>query len=155
MARFPCIGSTGVRPHKEHDVQLYYYYAIRCYQLEWCLEDTSNLVLKSQNQILIAYYLKDGLFSEEQINSLKLLDNEKFWFQNYHLILYRPELIADLDGSVTKYLLPEKALAQIKDRRYEEYLKNDGRNNILFYGLAFCKKRCKVIVESRGIFMMS
>lgn len=68
-----------------------------------------NLVLKSQNQILIAYYLKDGLFSEEQINSLKLLDNEKFWFQNYHLILYRPELIADLDGSVTKYLLPEKA----------------------------------------------
>ncbi len=48
----------------------------------------------------------------------------------------------------------EKALAQIKDRRYEEYLKNDGRNNILFYGLAFFKKRCKVIVESRGIFMM-
>ena len=45
----------------------------------------------------------------------------------------------------------EKALAQIKDRRYEEYLKNDGRNNILFYGLAFCKKRCKVIVESRGM----
>lgn len=46
----------------------------------------------------------------------------------------------------------EKALAQIKDRRYEEYLKNDGRNNILFYGLAFCKKRCKVIVESRGMY---
>ena len=45
----------------------------------------------------------------------------------------------------------EKALAQIKDRRYEEYLKNDGRNNILVYGLAFCKKRCKVIVESRGM----
>lgn len=44
----------------------------------------------------------------------------------------------------------EKAIAQIKDRRYEEYLKNDGRNDILFYGLAFCKKRCKVVVEKRS-----
>lgn len=43
----------------------------------------------------------------------------------------------------------EKALIQIKDRRYEEYLKNDGRKNILLYGLAFCKKRCKVVVEER------
>ena len=108
-----------------HDVQLYYYYAIRCYQLDWCLEDTSNLVLKSQNQILIAYYLKDGLFSEEQINSLKLLDNEKFWFQNYHLILYRPELIADLDGSVTKYLLPEKANTNPKKERYKKFYKEN------------------------------
>lgn len=108
-----------------HDVQLYYYYAIRCYQLDWCLEDTSNLVLKSQNQILIAYYLKDGLFSEEQINSLKLLDNEKFWFQNYHLILYRPELIADLDGSVTKYLLPEKANTNPKKERYKKFHKEN------------------------------
>lgn len=108
-----------------HDVQLYYYYAIRCYQLDWCLEDTSDLILKSQNQILIAYYLKDGLFSEEQINSLKLLDNEKFWFQNYHLILYRPELIADLDGSVTKYLLPEKANTDPKKERYKKFYKEN------------------------------
>lgn len=43
----------------------------------------------------------------------------------------------------------EKVLIQIKDRKYEEYLKNDGRNNILLYGLAFCKKRCKVVVEER------
>lgn len=41
----------------------------------------------------------------------------------------------------------EKALAQIKERRYQEYLQNDGRNEILVYGIAFCKKRCKVVVE--------
>ena len=41
----------------------------------------------------------------------------------------------------------KKALAQIKDRRYQEYLQNDGRNEILVYGIAFCKKRCKVVVE--------
>ena len=41
----------------------------------------------------------------------------------------------------------ERAIAQIKDRRYQEYLQNDGRNEILVYGIAFCKKRCKVVVE--------
>ena len=42
----------------------------------------------------------------------------------------------------------EKAIAQIHDRKYENYLKNDGRYNILLYGMAFYKKRCKIIVES-------
>lgn len=41
----------------------------------------------------------------------------------------------------------EKAIAQIKDRRYADYLKNDGRYNITLYGVSFYKKRCKVIAE--------
>lgn len=41
----------------------------------------------------------------------------------------------------------ERAITQIRDRRYVEYLRNDGRWNNLFYGIAFCKKRCKVVVE--------
>ena len=41
----------------------------------------------------------------------------------------------------------ERAMAQIKDRRYDESLRNDGRNDILAYGIAFYKKRCKVIAE--------
>ena len=41
----------------------------------------------------------------------------------------------------------ERAIKQIKDRRYSEYLKNDGRHNMMFYGIAFYKKRCKVVVE--------
>ena len=41
----------------------------------------------------------------------------------------------------------QNALDQIKDRRYQEYLLNDGRNDILLYGMAFCKKRCRVVVE--------
>lgn len=41
----------------------------------------------------------------------------------------------------------QKALKQIKDRRYEEYLLNDDRRDILLYGIAFCKKRCKATVE--------
>lgn len=41
----------------------------------------------------------------------------------------------------------ERAVTQIRDRRYDEALREDGRNNILAYGIAFCKKRCKVVVE--------
>lgn len=41
----------------------------------------------------------------------------------------------------------EKALKQIKDRRYQEYLLNNDRQNIMYYGIAFCRKRCKVLVE--------
>lgn len=41
----------------------------------------------------------------------------------------------------------QKAIAQIKDRRYHEYLLNDDIHDILLYGIAFCKKRCKVIAE--------
>ena len=41
----------------------------------------------------------------------------------------------------------EKAMAQIRERRYDERLRNEDRNEILAYGIAFCKKKCKVVVE--------
>ncbi|MDC7290252.1 ATP-binding protein [Blautia schinkii] len=40
-----------------------------------------------------------------------------------------------------------RAMEQIKARRYDEKLRNDGRENIIAYGIAFYKKRCKVICE--------
>ena len=40
-----------------------------------------------------------------------------------------------------------KAMEQIHERRYDEYLRNEGRNKIWAYGIAFYKKRCKVIAE--------
>ena len=41
----------------------------------------------------------------------------------------------------------ERALEQIKDRRYDQEFHEEGRNDILAYGIAFYKKRCKVVVE--------
>lgn len=41
----------------------------------------------------------------------------------------------------------ETALTQIKDKRYDEELREEGRCDILAYGIAFCRKRCKVIGE--------
>ena len=42
----------------------------------------------------------------------------------------------------------QKALDQIRDRRYQEYLLNDDRKSIRLYGIAFCKKRCCAISEN-------
>lgn len=42
----------------------------------------------------------------------------------------------------------ERALEQIEDRRYDTELREDGRNDILAYGIAFCRKRCKVVVKN-------
>lgn len=41
----------------------------------------------------------------------------------------------------------ERALGQIRDRRYDKVLREDGRDDVLAYGIAFYKKRCKVVVE--------
>ena len=41
----------------------------------------------------------------------------------------------------------EAAMAQIKNKRYDEALRDEGRCDILAYGIAFCRKRCKVVGE--------
>ena len=40
-----------------------------------------------------------------------------------------------------------KAMEQIKARGYDEQLRNEGREDILAYGIAFHKKRCKAVCE--------
>ena len=42
----------------------------------------------------------------------------------------------------------QKAMNQIRGLRYDERLRNEDRNDILAYGIAFCKKKCKVVVEN-------
>lgn len=41
----------------------------------------------------------------------------------------------------------EKAMNQIREKRYDEWLRNEERNEILAYGIAFCKKKCRVVVR--------
>ncbi len=40
-----------------------------------------------------------------------------------------------------------QAIAQIRDRSYDTVLRSEGRTDILGYGIAFCKKRCRVVAE--------
>ena len=53
----------------------------------------------------------------------------------------KADRLAELDGAC------QRALAQIHDRGYGDYLLNEGREDILAYGIAFWKKRCKVVCE--------
>ena len=65
-----------------------------------------------------------------------------------------PELRSYLKETLSNYFARvyvakdgKEGLEQIKDRRYDQALREDGRNEILAYGIAFYKKRCKVVVE--------
>ena len=53
----------------------------------------------------------------------------------------KADRLAELDSAC------QRALAQIHDRGYGDYLLNEGREDILAYGIAFWKKRCKVVCE--------
>lgn len=53
----------------------------------------------------------------------------------------KADRLTELDGAC------QRALAQIHDRGYGDYLLNEGREDILAYGIAFWKKRCKVVCE--------
>ena len=108
--------------HELHDEQLYFYYAIKVLGYNDIISETTNLVLQSQNQILISYYLKDSVFTEEQISSLKVIEGEEYWFQNYHLILYTQSLNCDLNTNIKKYLIPKKLSVKPNQTRENRYI---------------------------------
>ena len=68
------------------------------------------MAIQSENQILISYYLKFNLLSEQDTNNLKTTTDECYWFQNYHLILYSTDLLTDLENSTMTYLIPKRCL---------------------------------------------
>lgn len=118
-----------------HDVQLYYYYAIKIFGFEDIIQGVADFVLKSQNQVLIAYYLKDGVFTEGQKSTLKVLEGEEYWFQNYHLILYTPSLKSNLISSINRYLIPKRLGTKpnaIRERRYQDFYENNLLNGNAF-----------------------
>ena len=78
---------------------------------------------------------------------LGLLRSEPMW-----LILSKPDagIVIEVKYAPTFRGLDEacaKALEQIKARRYDDRLRGDGREDILAYGIAFNRKRCKAVCE--------
>ena len=94
---------------------------------------------------------------------LGLLRNHRNWIVKLNVesgegfvdILIKPEdpdegILIELKYSKTFDGLEkacERAMEQVKNRRYDEALREEGRCHILAYGIAFCKKRCKVVVQ--------
>lgn len=136
-----------------HDVQLYYFYAISILGYRDVIRDASSLVVNTQNQILISYYLKDNLFSSNEIFRLQLIEDEDFWFQNYHMILYVPTLMSDVNTSVRKYLLPEKLRISsnvTKENRYLDfYVANLNVGNALIRDIVDVKNQITEYLSAR------
>ena len=111
-----------------------------------------DIVVETQNQVLISYYLKDGFFDQNQIDKLKKMDGEEYWFQSYHLILFRQELVSDLQTSITKYLIPERVKQMqkskaVKEKRYMDfYLDNLNKRNQMIENIQEIKNKvCKYL----------
>lgn len=82
------------------------------------------------------------------IDNFEKLRKENFYYVD---ILIEPEdpnagIIIELKYAQA-YDGLEKAMNQIWEKRYDERLRNEDRNDIWAYGIAFCKKKCKVVVE--------
>lgn len=116
LRKFFKVRYTEILQESFNDEQLYFYYAIKILNFTDLLIEQKDVVLKSNNQILISYYLKDRLFGNQDIDILKVKSDEKYWFQNYHLILYSSDLLADLENSIYKYLIPTNAKEQVNDK---------------------------------------
>ncbi|SFC42281.1 hypothetical protein SAMN05421780_105166 [Flexibacter flexilis DSM 6793] len=108
-----------------HDEQLYYYFAIKIYGFDDLLQPMKELVIKSENQVLISYYLKENLFSEEDLSFLQSFKDEKFWFQNYHLIIFKNDLRNNLTESITKYLVPKSCKKEKQKENYINFYKDN------------------------------
>lgn len=124
--------------HSYHDIQIYYFYALEFLGFSDLISKYTDQVLYSENQVLISYYIINDLFDSEQINHLKLFKDEKFWFQNYHLILKCPDLNSHIEQSISDYLMPNelrsatlvKPIYATRRKTYEDFYKENLSNNI-------------------------
>ncbi|AWK51083.1 hypothetical protein DIC82_08670 [Clostridium beijerinckii] len=117
-----------------NEEQLYFYYAIKILGFTDILIEEKDTVLRSNNQILISYYLKDSIFKSEDIEILKQNDTEEFWFQNYHLILCTPDLLGNIENSIYRYLMPINAKEKAEDSNDKKKKKGFQRESYMnFY----------------------
>lgn len=116
-----------------NEEQLYYYYAIKLCGFDSILKTQTKEVLESKNQVLISYYLKDSYFREEELIILKEKKEEKYWFQNYHLILYDEKLFRNIKENVEEYLIPKKIKELLEKFPLKEINLQKKNNYLKFY----------------------
>lgn len=131
LKKFLCVRYEESLKDVLHDEQIYYFYAIKKLFSDMDLRPTANSVLKTDNQVLISYYLKYDLFSDEQVELLKGKKEEQFWLQNYHLILFKLSY-DDLEENIKKYLIPKQANNLNKIKRFMDFYKSNLSNQVSF-----------------------
>ncbi|MEG1506934.1 MAG: hypothetical protein RR294_06895 [Bacilli bacterium] len=95
-----------------HDEQLYYFYLIKKLSStnNATSADINRKIIASENHILISYYIKENLFNDEELDVIKTYNDESYWLEYYYLILTDEVLYSDLQNSISKYLIPKKAI---------------------------------------------
>lgn len=70
--------------------------------------------------------------SNRKIKIIKEINDKEYWFVFYNLILKDSILRSDLDNSITKYLIPDKAYdgKNPTDKNYFEFYKLNLEENI-------------------------
>lgn len=128
-----------------HDEQLYFYYLISKLGLKEEVKYLNDQVLDSQNTILIAYYINDRNFNNEQIQKLKdIQDCEEYWLVHYYLIMNDFDLFSNLENSISTYLIPKNATDSVLKECYKEfYYDNLSVKNEILVSLDKIKEKLK------------
>ncbi len=137
-----------------------FYYVDKTKMMEQLLENWSKVNLftrprrfgKTLNMSMLKSFFEIGtdrtLFDGLYISRNQMLCEE--YMGKYPVIFLSLKGIDGLSFEAAKYRLTE--LIGVEAERFafladSEELTMDGRNDILAYGIAFCRKRCKVVVE--------
>lgn len=133
--------------------QLYYFYALILLNDYSFLKKPSiiQLVLNSNNQILLSYYVKNKLFEGDLKQYLK--NSEEFWFFNYNLLcsLFENNDIeeSELDELIDK-LIPKNCKKDIQKENYRKFYKtNIKENHYLVYDVDKIYSQIKHYIELR------
>ena len=117
--------------------QLYYLYLLnRLNSLKKIKsKDICDLVFKTENVILIAYYIENEMLDEEHIEKIKNYDDESYWLVYYYLIKKDLLLYLDLEKSIERYLIPRNAKGTISIAYKNFYLDNLRKKNDILVDL--------------------
>lgn len=114
-----------------HEEQLYYFYVMSLWGYDDLLKNSAQLVMRSENQVLISYYIVNDWFDTLQMQYLKSETGEDKWFQNYHLIMFSADLRADIDASIDTYLVPKDVSKLQAKNNFRSFYKTNILNNTL------------------------
>jgi hypothetical protein len=108
---------------EKYEEQLYFYYAIKECQFDDILGEFKEPVLNSKNQILISYFLIDGIIEKDDYSHFISDAKESEWLQNYHYLLVYDKNNIDI-------LLPSKATKDKQKKSYHDFYKLNIDSNI-------------------------
>lgn len=107
----------------KQEEQVYFYYALKLCHFDDELKNYKELVLKSNNQILISYFLIDNVISKDEYQIFVSAVQECEWLQNYHYLLA-------YDKSNVDILIPSNAKKLVQKNSYKNFYTLNLDNNV-------------------------